>query len=40
MCYAKQIRKPFYSVVRNSEVLDLMDTDVCEFDSVLIRDNK
>ena len=38
---AKQPRKPFHSVVdRKSEVLDLVHTDICEFNGITTKDNK
>jgi len=36
---AKQTRKPFHNVVRDSEVLDLVHTDICEFGGVLTKDH-
>ncbi|KAL8124691.1 hypothetical protein AgCh_012369 [Apium graveolens] len=35
---AKQIRKPFHNVVRDSDLLDLVHTDICEFGGVLTKD--
>ncbi|KAK1378365.1 hypothetical protein POM88_025109 [Heracleum sosnowskyi] len=37
---AKQTRKPFHNVVRDSGVLDLVHTDICEFGGMLTKDNK
>ncbi|KAL2232101.1 UNVERIFIED_CONTAM: Retrovirus-related Pol polyprotein from transposon TNT 1-94 [Sesamum indicum] len=37
---AKQVRKPYQSIERDSEILDLVHTDICEFNGVLTRDHK
>ena len=37
---AKQLKKPFKSVVRDSEILDLVHSDICEFNGILTRDHK
>ena len=36
----KQTRKPFKSVDRNSDILELIHTDFCEFNGVITRDHK
>ena len=36
---AKQTKKPFHNVVRDSELLDLVHTDICEFGGVLTKDH-
>ena len=37
---AKQTRKPFHNVVRDSEMLELIHTDICEFGGMMTKDNK
>ncbi len=37
---AKSTRAPFKSVERNSEILDLVHSDICEFNGVLTKDKK
>ena len=37
---AKQTRKPFHNVVRDSEVVELVHTDICEFDGLVTKYNK
>ena len=32
---SKMIKKPFYSVERNSKLLDLIHSDICEFNGML-----
>jgi len=34
---SKMIKKPFYSVERNSKLLDLIHSDICEFNGMLTR---
>ena len=36
---AKQTRKPFHNVVRDSDLLDLVHSDICEFGGVLTKDH-
>ena len=37
---AKQLRKPFHVVDRKYDILDLVHTDICEFNGMFIKDNK
>ena len=36
---AKQIRKPFHNIVRDSDILDLAHTDIFEFSGILTKDH-
>ena len=37
---AKMIKKPFPNVVRNSKLLDLIHSDLCELNGILTRGGK
>ncbi|CAA0841985.1 Uncharacterized mitochondrial protein AtMg00820, partial [Striga hermonthica] len=37
---AKQVRKPYHSIERHSELLDLVHTDICEFNGIVTKDLK
>lgn len=37
---AKQPKRPFHSVTRNTSILDLVHTDTCEFNGMLTKDKK